>query len=422
MKPISLFLSFCHNLIVRPPRLIFILTALFFFELIVQNAPRFYPRESYQKYLIEEQHGKITKKHNGIGSMGNVYKGQPFKIAFLGMSELAAVGLPYFQGISKQLKQLLCPDKVHIDNFSISFLDGKSAIWQLESMAWRGRTYDIIIFSTNGDDDPFAYANHFAFRWTISVPFPYAFLSALNNFFYRRRELEPLFRLFPHPSLYTRILKFLRIIPQKEERNELLHRLLDRGDDGGYDFPQNAQAFLDQVFRGEELTEYTFQIRQYPQVTDRLIYRPLAQLKIKVNQSFTNTLAKIKEMAEKMSSRLYWVPKTFAYHPEMILSYNKIYRITRPSDNFDPANPTFYDPKTMASIISYKNQFYNALAHKQGFEILDYNPAIINRMPYEEGLFLDDGHVSAKGAIVVAQFFAKKFAPLVEAKIKSKSE
>ena len=170
---------------------------------------------------------------------------------------------PFSSGLREQLKQLIGADKVHIDNFSVSFLDGKSILWQLESIAKKGRTYDIVVVSINGEDDPFAYLYHFARRWMASSS-----SAGLRNFFYRRREIELFFRLFPHPSLRTSLLKFFHLLPQEEERNDILFRLLDPDDDNGYDYPQNAQAFLEKAFRGEYFVEYIYQIRQYPQIKE----------------------------------------------------------------------------------------------------------------------------------------------------------
>ena len=47
----------------------------------------------------------------GQGARGDIYRGQPFKIAFIGSSDLRG------RAITQKIKEILGRDTVHIDNF-----------------------------------------------------------------------------------------------------------------------------------------------------------------------------------------------------------------------------------------------------------------------------------------------------------------
>ena len=86
---------------------LFSLATLLFFELIARCAFYLYPGETYKKYIT----GKHLKT-NGVGAKGDLYRGQPFKIAFMGASDLAGEELLYNYTITQKIKEILGTDTV----------------------------------------------------------------------------------------------------------------------------------------------------------------------------------------------------------------------------------------------------------------------------------------------------------------------
>lgn len=162
----------------------FFFCVLVWFKLISYLGFFIYPSEVHQKYL--------PGQHNGLGAIGDVYQGQPFKIAVFGSSTI--------QGISKELKNTLDNKKVHIDDFSVENHYFESIISQMKTLKRLGKHYDIVWISfpmwTHHDkQEQMLY--HFSHRWFTKESL-WTFPHIIINFFNRKKEHknEELFKLY----------------------------------------------------------------------------------------------------------------------------------------------------------------------------------------------------------------------------------
>ena len=85
--------------------------------------------KTYQKYICHKY-----VKSNGSSAKGDLYRGQSFKIAFIGTSYLAGENLYFHHTVTQKIKDLLGTDKVHIDNFSIGNMNKEALVLQLKSL------------------------------------------------------------------------------------------------------------------------------------------------------------------------------------------------------------------------------------------------------------------------------------------------
>ena len=413
--------------------LLFIGTVLLFFELIVRSSFYIYPTETYQKYFIKKKppghmtkiFGTFSNKFNGSGAIGDVYKGQPFKIAFLGSSDLSGVYLSFKKNPTEQIKSLLEPDNVHIDNFSIPSMGVDAIIWQMKSLYRKGRYYDIIVCGVDELREGF-FQDQFANRWIfISGTNPIAFTIKLKQFFDRSKPRELFFKLFN--SVLIKKIKESIASGWKSITTGLMVFATDLNESANHQEnntpprTKETEILLKRSLRGEYITDNEFNTRLQPEITSKLIYRDIKD----INKSHITTfseqdLMRIKKWANKIADKIYFVPSQFAWHPSMLPSYKNIYSIIQPDDNFNINRPRFHDTKTMYNIYRYKAYKLMAMVKKLGIESLPYKESLFNTMPYIEGLFVDEFHLTEKGATVAAHYFAKKFAPLVESKLKIK--
>ena len=374
-------------------KLLFVLTILLFCELITHMAFYILPGETYQRYYIK-QDGKDFRKHNGLGAASEAYFGQPFKIAIIGSSDLAADDIPYKSGIVQKLQKLLGPNKVHIDNFSIPELELPALFWQMEHLAKLRRRYDILLISIDEIVIEFPFLNHFSRRWRPDAPFPLAFFGVLKKFFERQGEREPLF----NPDLWSEIgqpfLAFAR-------------------DEG-----ESADELLARAFKGEYVCDKENNIRRRPEIIDRLVSRNISELKWPIVYDH-NIMKSIKEKALKISDSVYFAPVKAAYRPDMLPYYHNVLCIVVPSYDFTTNNPTFYDAQTVANLSYYYAKANSAIAQEVGMNIIDFKQAVIDVMDKRSRLMLDEYHVSEEGATVVAQYLAEQFRPLVDGKLNS---
>lgn len=372
----------------------FFLSVLSFFNLIGLIAFSFYPNEVYQKYLLKKEDGVIIQKQNGFGAMGDMYQGQPFKIAFFGSSILESNDLNFNDKISQRLKQILGQNKVHVDNFAIGWSHITSSLSQMKSLKRRGYRYDIVLFSLGlyyEGEDFRQYTFHFSKRWfaedkILAIP------SQIKKFFNRHREREKLLRLF-----------------YKEETEY-----------------QRAQRNLLKALNGEDVIDG--KIRQLLTIQTRLADVPLRSHNIKkAKKEIGYRIKKITQVAKKITDKIYWAPIRVAYHSNIP---SDLYVTIKPHWKFQKNNPKFYNAKSLYQNFAFHAENEIDIVKKAGIKVLDYSKFVESyydnpETPYWENpkeLYLDEYHFSAKGSLLIAEFLAKEFQPLVAEKIKNQNK
>ena len=157
----------------------FFLLTLIWFKIISYIAFFIYPAEVHQKY---------STNINDLGAEGDIYQGQPFKIAIFGSSNLNNIGI--------KLTHTLGNEKVHIDQFIIGNYYYNSITSHMRTLRRLRRYYDIVWISF----PTWSYYNekrqlhyHFSNRWFTEEKL-WEFPQIMIKFFNRTktRENEPL--------------------------------------------------------------------------------------------------------------------------------------------------------------------------------------------------------------------------------------
>ena len=365
----------------------FCLCIFVFFNLINLFAFSFYPNEVHQKYLLKKKGNIIIKKHNSLGAIGDFYQGQAFKIAIFGSCIVESYGINFDKRISQQLKLILGHKKVHIDNFAIGSSHFDSTLSQIQSLKRLKYHYDIVLISfpiSQIKDAYLQYEAHFSSRWLVGhnmLILP----EQIKKFFNRRKDHERLIQAF--------------------EKNKT----------------GNRRIILD-----EDVTILNREMRQHPFIQSRLTnIEPPLQIEANKKKEIQLRLKELKQAAREIADKVYYSPARVIWHPYLPSDF---YITITPHPKFQKDNPKFYNAKSLYQTVNFYAEKEIDFVKKTGIKILDYEKFIENlindpKKPYAknpEELYTTEYHFSEEGSLLVAQFLAKKFHPLLKAKTKNK--
>ena len=395
--------------------LTFFLCVLFFLNLIGSLAFFIYPKEIHQKYLLEKQEDIIIKKHNGLGAIGDSYKGQAFKIAFFGTSILESHKVNFNEKISQKLKYKLGDKKVHVDNFSIGWATVDSIILQMKALKQLGHHYDIILISVElnkkirKDNRRYSQYNfHFSRRWmteNLMLSFPEQIAYFFKRYRYREKPLE----------VFGNIIDDIRLLFKWFSYNKKL---------ASHEYSDTRRK-VEKVLSGYALFEMEKKIRNHPLIQSKLADIALPQtLSSKKYKRILRGIKKLKKAGEEIADHIYLAPVRVIWHPDLPDSFYITTMIKKTKTGLK-----IHNSKSLhQSFNFYADEEVKMIKRDRRMKVVDYSKFIhdlINEKNYKNNpkeLFLDEYHFSAKGSSLIADFLAKKFSALVEEKIKKQNK
>ena len=218
-----------------------------------------------------------------------------------------------------------------------------------------------------------------------------AFPKKLVQFFNRASKIDPFLKKLPHDFINNTI-----------EVNNILTKAIN----------------------GKPLIDNDYFVRLFPEIVNNLIDLKLEHAGhdknvINHDKVSRDEIVLIKKWASKIADKVFFIPNLFAYHPKQLPPYDLIYSMIKPHFNF-PKDPRFYSASAMYNLFKYIADKNSSICKEYGIETLSYKEQLISAMPTTSGLFIDEIHPTAKGATMASKYFARKFAPLIEEKLKIK--
>ena len=279
--------------------LIFFVTVFIFCELIALSAPYIYPSEVHQRYLIKD---KKEAFYNGRGASGDVYRGQPFRMAIFGASVLR------YSDISVGLQERLGHNNIHIDNFSIDLAGLESTLANLKTLKNMGRHYDLLVISHFSRQDFFQFADHFLGRWTVERPFlGLTFFELLTRYVERQKKIDKNLKRF--------FVLFGKT--KKQTKEETIFNLLNH--------PNYMEV-------------YDHSIREDERIAKNMVY--LGPPEFDPERSLAeNHIKKIKSLSQEIAKKTYWLKASTFWHPHMLKRYSKDYRMIVQARSFYKRKP-----------------------------------------------------------------------------------
>ncbi len=330
--------------------LIFILSAFLLLEGISKSAFYLMPFEIHQRYTWNENH---KKSFNGLGAQGDLYLGQPIRIAVFGSSIAYMPNLPMHLTWPQLLKSEWGSDRVQFDNFGIGWNKAPTLLKQLRALQRRGQKYDLVImyFSVprNGRwQQKDVLSMHYSSRWYTESDVTSSFLELTKRWLKRRIEVESNLTLW-----------------------------------------KAARAF----------EVYDDQLRQSDEVRSRLVeVKSAGFMRSKYLKEIEENIDETLNELKKLSSRILWIPERIAFHPEMKKEVVDKYIIVRRTVDSEPEDPYYEAP---ASI----NARFDAVADanlrfliERNIHTLDLTEVFRKRLSKEDDLFIDEFHLTEKAS------------------------
>ena len=434
----------------------FFLAALFFFNLIGLVAFSVYPKEIHQKYLLKKDENIVVEKYNGLGAIGDVYQGQPFRIAFFGTSVLLSHDLNFDDKISQKLKQILGERKVHIDNFSIGSVGVDAVLLQMKVLRRLGIQYDIVFLSIplnyykdeGGIGNFEQYHYYFSRRW-LAEDNILALPSQIKHFFGRHRSSWDKWKNLFHQTKSS-FKKFFGGHRQQDKWAGLFYKAesgaflsqmknlfnrykqWDKSPDLLYESEVESAdpKIREHLLKALNGSDFIIrEVRMHPLIQTRLAEAPDYCLLFAepLKQVIQRSTKRIKQVAGEITDRIYFAPIYVAYHPRISPDF---YITVEPHCVFEKEDIKFYNAKALYQKFAVQAENSINFAKKSGIKILDYSKFVESQYdspekPYWENpteLYLDEYHFSAKGSLLAAGFLAEEFRPFVEAKIKNQDK
>lgn len=326
---------------------------------------RYYNSENYQNHQFDFNEPSRNHYHvNGLGAVGDIYKGQPIRIALFGESPTHQKELSMEKRWPELMRSHWGKNKVHVDNFSIGNISPINILRELKFLKKLGIRYDLIFLSFN-----------------------YSPKDPANNITYDARW-QPRKGL----SLFYLLKKLFLDWKSKQNLN---------------DFNQTDPSNIDWYKNKNQSSISSRELRQSLELKNLFIEKKPQTPKEQKDQ-FRKSLSEIIEVAHSMSPCVIWSPSSrIAYRDNMLTSYKARYMYLHPI--YPLTVPRQYlNAKSLASLWDLRADQSTAIAMQMGLPVLDWLKVLVAQIDQEEDLFLDEFHISEKGAIWVAKFLEER--------------
>lgn len=341
-------------------------------EIISRKLDGLLPLEVQQKYSSVNP-AEQTYLTNGRGARGQWPNSNKLQVAMIGSSILAMHRLSDQATWTTILEnELSLP--IHIDNYGMGFNKFASTEEILNFIKSENIHYDVIVLQMAADEFEFKREQvllaSYSSRWMIPERTLCATCVLFKRFTEQRFKLEK---------------KFLRYVMSEQatsEPNEL-DQIVPLG--GAYN-KVRYQKLLEQDRFADS------------------VYSPPLPLIEHIQKQGKNIFSK----ALSITPNVIWIPEGIGYHPQMKPSYIKNYTFLLPITAVG-TEQRFMNPVSSSRSIRKINQYLRDAIKPMNITEMDWLNTLSLSLPNEDGLYIDEYHLSARGSAKVAQILKPNF-------------
>lgn len=347
--------------------LLIVLTFLLISELVARSAGFVFPLEIYKRF--ERDHVPLKSKtaefYNGFGARGRAWRKEKLQIAVFGSSIAAQTAIPLPETWPEQTIQMLGWNNAQVDNYALGF-NRPQTVTKIANQVCPVKKYDLILLNMNTRYTHDEESQIFKFTYTGPVKYPPKNQTIVG---------QGLLKLWESLQIF------------------------------GFTQANATQAKeIDKFNMNQRLQTYNYKLRTSPEAQQRKSYRPPTP----IHEPIFPYLETMLTALQHCEARLVWLPESVAYHPQMHQRYWNSQITAHTYFNPQTNRWEFLDEKSVfdehLQTADHNRQFF--IEH--GIAEINFYPQLLELLPHNQHLFIDEYHLDVGGAKVAAQVIAAK--------------